>query len=139
LVGATKELANLVTALVGSDKKNAGEVGLIASRIGEVIPKMVTAARDTAGTTQDKASRDDLLNAVAAVGNTVGVTILAAKDLTEGSEKLKEFLDGYNNTNIAISKVLNAAKKVSETDKKLDSIDVRFVNSPKKKFLNFFL
>lgn len=123
LITTAKEIATLVTTLVSADKKNSGEVGLIAAKIGEEVHKMISAARDTAASSSDEAGRKEILGTAALVGKTIGSTILAAKELTEGSDNLKEFLDGYNNSNVAISRLLSAAKKASDVDRKLDSID----------------
>eukprot|EP01125_Pyxidicula_operculata_P006606 TRINITY_DN227_c1_g2_i1.p1 TRINITY_DN227_c1_g2~~TRINITY_DN227_c1_g2_i1.p1 ORF type:complete len:2180 (-),score=747.59 TRINITY_DN227_c1_g2_i1:16-6117(-) len=113
LVAATRELSTQLTELVSADKSNAGEVGLIASRIAEIMPKLVDASRQCAATTKDASAKSEIVETTQVVGENVELLVLTAKQVLERYDEnsIKSLLDTYNETNVSISELIGAVKK----------------------------
>lgn len=121
LTVAARDLAGHVTTLISTDKRNAGELGIVTSRVAESVGRLMEGARTAAASTSEEAAAAEILKCAAEVGHSVASSVIISKEMTEGTERLRELLESYNSTNVGISNLLSAAKKGAVGEKLMDN------------------
>eukprot|EP01125_Pyxidicula_operculata_P006605 TRINITY_DN227_c1_g1_i1.p1 TRINITY_DN227_c1_g1~~TRINITY_DN227_c1_g1_i1.p1 ORF type:complete len:2471 (-),score=884.91 TRINITY_DN227_c1_g1_i1:132-7544(-) len=111
LNGTARELAAVVTSLHNVDKRNIGQVGLAANRVGGTIGKLVDHARLCIAVTREQEAQKEIGSQTKNIGENVINMVQIIKAIITGKPAVPQLRQAFNDTNTAIAQLLAAAKK----------------------------
>jgi hypothetical protein len=86
LAAATKETVKAITHFYNVDKRNVGQVSLASARIGEVMAKLILAARVSSATTKEVEAKRTLLEGTKQLGIATIYLIQDVKAMATGQD-----------------------------------------------------
>jgi len=116
----TNDLVSALAAITATDKKNLGQLSIVARRVGDAVPPLIAAIRGCIGTTKDQEARKGLLDCTKLLGQAVLVTVNTTKGIVEGQDGA-QLERGCQAANKACADLLVTAKKGAIADAQIEA------------------
>eukprot|EP01130_Rhizamoeba_saxonica_P008405 TRINITY_DN3396_c0_g2_i1.p1 TRINITY_DN3396_c0_g2~~TRINITY_DN3396_c0_g2_i1.p1 ORF type:complete len:2486 (-),score=723.71 TRINITY_DN3396_c0_g2_i1:1285-8742(-) len=111
LVAASKQLTAQLGKLQTGDIRNFGQVAINASQINDTINNITELGKESVKSTTEQVAKDEMVGALKDIVNSTTNIVSSLQEIVHGENRKNELNEHSRTTNMAIGRLVGAAKK----------------------------